>query len=181
MQTYHPHALRRRARGAALLLIIGLGGLGQIGAQVAVLLGAEVHAADRSPAALDAAQGWGLAATYSSAEEMAGLGLDAVVDFAGFGSTTEAAVHAIRVGGDVVMVGLGAERTTLTTADVIHQKARIHGSSGGTRQDIESVYRYLAQGLVTPSVEHLGFEDVPSGIERLRAGDVTGRLVVLMD
>ena len=158
--------------------IIGLGGLGQIGAQVAVLLGAEVHAADRSPAALAAAQGWGLAGVYSSAEEMAGLALDAVVDFAGFGTTTEAAVHAIRVGGDVVMVGLGAEHTTLTTADVIHQKARIQGSSGGTKQDIEAVYDYLEQGSVTPSVEHLTFDDVPSGIDRLRAGRVTGRLVV---
>lgn len=161
--------------------VIGLGGLGQIGAQVAVLLGAEVHAADRSPAALAAATGWGLTATYSSAEKMAGLDLDAVVDFAGFGSTTEAAVRAIRVGGDVVMVGLGAERTSLTTADVIHQRAHIHGSSGGTRADIEAVYGYLAEGRVTPSVEHLDFDDVPSGIDRLRAGRVTGRLVVLMD
>ena len=181
MTSHHALVEVARVGPGARVGIIGLGGLGQIGAQVAVLLGAEVHAADRSPAALAAAEGWGLAATYSSAEEMAGLGLDAVVDFAGFGSTTEAAIHAIRVGGDVVMVGLGAERTTLTTADVIHQRARIHGSSGGTRQDIESVYRYLAQGSVTPSAEHLGFEDVPSGIERLRAGDVTGRLVVLMD
>lgn len=161
--------------------IIGLGGLGQIGAQVAVLLGAEVHGADINPHARDLAHGWGLSGVYASAEEMAGLGLDVVVDFAGFGSTTEAALHAIRVGGDVVMVGLGAERTTLTTADVIHQKARIHGSSGGTRQDIEAVYRYLEQGSVTPRVEHLGFGDLPSGIARLRAGQVTGRLVVLMD
>lgn len=181
MTSHHALVEVARVGQGSRVGIIGLGGLGQIGAQVAVLLGAEVHAADRSPAALSAARGWGLAATYSSAEEMAGLDLDVVVDFAGFGSTTEAAVHAIRVGGDVVMVGLGAERTTLTTADVIHQKARIHGSSGGTRQDIEAVYRYLEQGSVTPRVEHLGFGDIPSGIERLRAGQVTGRLVVLMD
>ena len=89
-------------------------------------------------------------------------------------------VHAIRVGGDVVMVGLGAERTTLTTADVIHQKARIHGSSGGTRDDIAAVYQHLASGALAPTVERIGFDDVPHGIERLRAGDVRGRLVVVM-
>jgi propanol-preferring alcohol dehydrogenase len=112
---------------------------------------------------------------------MAGLGLDVVIDFAGFGSTTEAAVQAIRVGGDVVMVGMAAERTTLTTADVIHQRARIHGSSGGNVADIDAVYTYLDRGEVTPRVEHLSFADVPTGIERLRAGDVTGRLVVLLE
>lgn len=181
MTSHHALVNVARVRRGSRVGIIGLGGLGQIGAQVAVLLGAEVYAADRSPAALAASREWGLAATYDSAEAMAGLGLDAVVDFAGFGTTTEAAIHAIRVGGDVVMVGLGAETTTLTTADVIHQKARIHGSSGGTRQDIEAVYGYLAQGSVTPTVEHLSFEDVPAGIERLRAGQVTGRLVVRMD
>lgn len=181
MTSHHALVEVARVRSGSRVGIIGLGGLGQIGAQIAVLLGAEVHAADRSPAALAAARGWGLAATYASAEEMAGLGLDAVVDFAGFGTTTEAAIHSIRVGGDVVMVGLGAEKTTLTTADVIHQKARIHGSSGGTAQDIEAVYDYLEQGLVIPSVEHLGFEEVPTGIERLRTGQVTGRLVVVMD
>jgi len=158
--------------------IIGLGGLGQIGARLAAVLGAEVHAADPNPETRAMAADLGLAGVYATAEEMAGLDLDAAIDFAGFGSTTEAALHSIRVGGDVVMVGLGAERTTLTTADVIHKKARIHGSSGGTRADIEAVYDYLARGLVTPRVEHLGFDEVPHGIERLRSGQVTGRLVV---
>lgn len=181
MTSHHAVVTVAGVRDGSRVGIIGLGGLGQIGAQVAALLGAEVYAADLSPDARALAREWGLAGLYAAAEEMAGLGLDAVVDFAGFGSTTEAAVHAIRVGGSVVMVGLGAERTTLTTADVIHQKARIQGSSGGTQHDIEAVYDYLDRGLVTPRVEHLDFDRVPDGIERLRAGRVTGRLVVRMD
>lgn len=181
MTSHHALVSVGAVRSGSRVGIIGLGGLGQIGAQLAVLLGAEVHAADLNPKAREMAQAWGLSAVYASAEEMSGLDLDVVVDFAGFGSTTEAAVHAIRVGGDVVMVGLGAGKTTLTTADVIHQKARIHGSSGGTLADIEAVFGYLASGQITPHAEHLSFADVPTGIERLRAGDVTGRLVVLMD
>lgn len=181
MTSHHAVVQVAGVRAGSRVGIIGLGGLGQIGAQVAVLLGAEVHAADPSPEARAAAAEWGLAGLYATPEQMAGLGLDAAVDFAGFGTTTEAALHAIRVGGDVVMVGLGAERTTLTTADVIHQKARIHGSSGGTKADIEAVYDYLDRGLVDPRVEHLDFEEVPAGIDRLRAGQVTGRLVVRMD
>jgi propanol-preferring alcohol dehydrogenase len=181
MTSHHALVSVGGVRSGSRVGVIGLGGLGQIGAQVAVLLGAEVHGADISPRARDMAEAWGLSGLYASAEEMAGLGLDVVVDFAGFGSTTEAAVHAIHVGGDVVLVGMAAEKTTLTTADVIHQRARIHGSSGGTLADIDAVYTYLDRGEVTPWVEHLSFADVPTGVERLRAGDVTGRLVVMME
>jgi propanol-preferring alcohol dehydrogenase len=107
--------------------IIGIGGLGQFGAQIAVAQGAEVFVADVNPAARKDAESWGLSGIYASAEELVGLGLDVVVDFAGFGSTTSAALRAIRVGGRVVMVGLGAEDTTLKTREVVHQRAEFIG------------------------------------------------------
>ncbi|GAB3571261.1 NAD(P)-dependent alcohol dehydrogenase [Amycolatopsis endophytica] len=160
--------------------IIGLGGLGQIGARLAVLHGAEVHAADVRPEAVELGRGLDVADVVHSAAALEGRDLDTVIDFAGFGATTDSAVRAIRTGGTVVMLGLGAERTSLVTADVIHRKARIVGSSGGTREDIRAVLEHLASGAVTPAVEHLGFEQVPEGIERLREGRVTGRLVVMM-
>lgn len=180
MTSYHAVAVVAGVRAGMRVGIIGLGGLGQLGAQLAVHLGAEVHGAEVSAEARALAASWGMAKVVDSADDLRGLDLDAVVDFAGAGTTTEAAVHAIRVGGDVVMVGLAAEHTTLTTADVIHQKARIHGSSGGTREDIEAVYRLLADGALRPALEPIRFDDVPAGIDRLRAGTVRGRLVVRM-
>ncbi|RHW24882.1 alcohol dehydrogenase [Nocardioides immobilis] len=180
MTSYHAVAGVAGVRAGMRVGIIGLGGLGQLGAQLAVHLGAEVYAAEVSAEARALAASWGLAGTVGSADDLRGLRLDAVVDFVGAGTTTEAAVHAIRVGGDVVMVGLGAEHTTLTTADVIHQKARIHGSSGGTREDIEAVYQLLASGTLQPALESISFDEIPSGIDRLRAGTVRGRLVVRM-
>lgn len=78
------------------------------------------------------------------------------------------------------MIGMGAHTSQLVTADVIHQKAIIRGSSGGTRDDIASVYRYLVEGRIVPTVERLSFEQVAEGIGRLRDGHVTGRLVVMM-
>jgi propanol-preferring alcohol dehydrogenase len=160
--------------------IIGLGGLGQVGARLAVLAGAEVHAADVRPEAVELGRSQDVAYVVDSASALEGRDLDVVIDFAGFGATTDSAVRAIRKGGTVVMVGLGSERTSLVTADVIHQRARIIGSSGGTRDDIRAVLDRLATGDLTPAVEHLGFDQVPEGIERLREGRVTGRLVVMM-
>lgn len=160
--------------------IIGLGGLGQIGARLAVLHGAEVHVADISADARALGARLGVHSVVGSVDELAGADLDAVVDFAGFGTTTAGAIHAIRTGGVVVMVGLGAVTTSFDTRDLIHRKAHLIGSSGGTREDVARVYEHLAAGDLDPVVEHLSFDQVPEGIERLRAGRVTGRLVVLM-
>lgn len=160
--------------------IIGLGGLGQIGARIAVLLGAEVHAADPSPGARALGEELGANRVVSDAAELAGSELDSVIDFAGFGSTVQAGVQAIRVGGTVVMVGMGAHMSNVVTADVIHQKATLRGSSGGTKEDIRAVYEYLRDGRIVPTVEELGFEQVAEGIDRLRSGALTGRLVVTM-
>ncbi|MFD4324126.1 zinc-binding dehydrogenase [Nocardioides sp. NPDC058538] len=181
MTSHHAVAAVARVGSGDRVGIIGLGGLGQFGARIAALLGAEVYAADTSPAAVALGEQLGLAAVHPRAEDLIGLGLDVVIDFAGFGSTTSAAVGAIRKGGTIVMVGMGAVETTLVIADVIHQGAHIHGSSGGTREDIARVYDYLAQGEITPTIEHLDHVQVPDGIERLRAGRVTGRLVVTTD
>lgn len=177
MTSHHAVAEVAGVRPGMRVGIIGLGGLGQFGARIAVLLGAEVHAADTSPAAVALGEDLGVTAVYQSAEELIGRGLDAVVDFAGFGTTTAAAVNAIRKGGTIVMVGMGAVDTTLNTADVIHQLAVIRGSSGGTKDDIAQVYRYLAAGQIVPMIETLDFESIPTGIDRLRSGQVTGRLV----
>lgn len=78
------------------------------------------------------------------------------------------------------MVGLGAVTTSFDTRDLIHRKAHVIGSSGGTREDVARVYEHLAAGNLHPVVEHLSFDQIPDGIARLRAGRVTGRLVVLM-
>ena len=180
MTSHHAVAEVAGVRAGHRVGIIGLGGLGQIGARIAVLLGARVYAADPSPAARRLGEEVGATAVVADAAELAGLGLDAVIDFAGFTSTAQAAVSAIRVGGTVVMVGMGAHTSELVTADVIHQKAVIRGSSGGTRQDIEAVYRYLRDGRIVPVVERLTFDRVDEGIDRLRRGAVTGRLVVAM-
>lgn len=180
MTSHHAVAAVAGVREGDRVGVIGLGGLGQIGARIAVLLGAEVHAADPAPDARRLGTDAGVAGVVADAADLAGLGLDAVIDFAGATSTAQAAVSAIRVGGTVVLVGMGAHTSELVTADVIHQKAVIRGSSGGTREDIAAVYRLLADGRITPQVEQLSFDRVDEGIDRLRRGEVTGRLVVTM-
>jgi alcohol dehydrogenase, propanol-preferring len=51
------------------------------------------------------------------------------------------------------------------------------GSQGGTKEDVEGVYRYFATGKLAPSVSEITFDQIPEGIERLKRGEVIGRLV----
>ncbi|MFI1465547.1 alcohol dehydrogenase catalytic domain-containing protein [Nocardia carnea] len=87
--------------------IIGLGGLGFTGARIAKILGAHVVAAETNAAIHGAAREAGIDEVVADSADLVGMELDAVIDYAGFGTTTAAAVEAVRPGGRVVQVGLG--------------------------------------------------------------------------
>lgn len=177
MTSYHAIVTQGGLAAGQKVGIIGLGGLGQIAAQVAVVRGAEVHVAEPNQAAWPLAERIGVASVVADAGEWAGGDFDLIVDYAGFSVTTKAAVAAIRRDGTVVLVGMGLPEYTVSTFDTILKQARIIGSNGGTAQDIAEIYELLASGQVVPEVTVIDFDGIPAGIEDLHAGKVRGRLV----
>ncbi len=161
--------------------IIGIGGLGSIGARVAVLSGAEVYAATRSPAAQEEALKLGCKAVYSNILEAARHDLDVVIDFAGAAQTTKDALEAVRINGRVVLVGMANLEPVINAMTLITHRLTLVGSNGGTVDDIASVYKMMASGDLKPEIIEIGFDDIPEGLERLKAGGVKGRLVAVMD
>jgi D-arabinose 1-dehydrogenase-like Zn-dependent alcohol dehydrogenase len=95
--------------------IIGLGGLGSYGAQIAKGLGAEVYVADPNEKALENAKEFSYAKYASDITEFADDELEVIVDFAGFGTTTAGALDVIRPGGRIVQVGLGRPEVTISS------------------------------------------------------------------
>jgi len=177
MTAYQAMVVRGDLKPGMKVGVIGLGGLGQIGARVAVLKGAEVHAAEKNEAAWPLAKELGVTDVVSDVSEWAGQGFDLIVDYAGFGTTTAGALKAIRFDGRVVQVGMGRLETTLDIRDLIMNKAQLLGSVGGTKDDIAAVYELISSGDLKPAVTVIGFDDIPDGIERLHQGKVIGRLV----
>ena len=177
MTSYHAIVVQGGLAAGQKVGIIGLGGLGQIAAQVAVGAGAELHVAETNEAVWSMARTIGAASVVADAAEWAGQDFDLVVDYAGFGTTTAAGLSAIRRDGRLVVVGMGRAETTLNTFDIILKQAQIIGSNGGTKDDVAAVYDLLASGKVTPAVTTIDFESIPAGIDDLHAGKVTGRLV----
>jgi len=181
MTSYHAMAKAGGVRAGMKVGVIGFGGLGQIGARVAVLSGAEVHVAEMKEDVWPLAKAVGVADCVKDADEwvsdgnpMSGGTFDLVVDYAGF-DTTQKALNAIRRGGKVVQVGLGKPTFTVVTPTILGRT--IEGSLGGTVQDIEEVFDLMARGEITPAYEEIAFDQIGAGLERLRANQVTGRLV----
>ena len=181
MTSYHAVMTIGGVQPGDRVAIIGLGGLGQIGARVAVVSGAEVTVCEINEDAWPLAREIGAVEVVKTVDELAGKDFDVVVDYAGFGETTAKALDAIRFGGSVVVVGMGRLEATINTRDLILKQARILGSVGGTKEDVATCYELFAAGKVSPAITRIGFDDIPDGLDRLRRGEVTGRLVAVMD
>ena len=85
MTSYHAVIVQGALKAGDKVGIIGLGGLGQVGARVAVVKGAgEVHVAEINRAVWPLADEIGAASVVENASEWSGRDFDLIVDFAGF-------------------------------------------------------------------------------------------------
>ncbi|MCL1801306.1 MAG: zinc-binding dehydrogenase [Promicromonosporaceae bacterium] len=180
MTSYHAMAKVGEVKPGMKVGVIGFGGLGQVGARVAVLAGAEVHVAEMKEDVWPLAKKFGVvdcvkdAAEWAPKDPRSGGDFDLIVDYAGF-DTTQKALNAIKRGGKVVNVGLGTPTFTVSSNSILGKE--IIGSLGGTPKDIEEVYDLMLSSDLAPAFEEIAFEDVGKGLERLRSNEVTGRLV----
>lgn len=158
--------------------IIGLGGLGYIGAKVAALMGGEVYGADINPATRDLAPEMGVKEVAESILDFKDVGLELVVDFAGFGTTTAEGITALKKDGVFVQVGMGKLEAPLNTYELITKTITVKGSNSGTLEDLKGVYELMKTGELNPPINLIKHEDIPQAIEHLRKGGVVGRYIV---
>lgn len=177
MTSHHAVIAKGKAGPGVKLGIIGLGGLGQIGARVGVLAGAEVYVAEINQDVWGLAEPLGVKGIARSITEFADVGLDVIVDLAGFGTTTAEALETVKRFGRVVQVGMGRLEATISTKALILKQVELVGSAGGTKDDVAGIYDYFATGKLTPSTTDITFDEIADGLDRLKRGEVTGRLV----
>ena len=160
--------------------IIGLGGLGQIGARVAVLSGGEVYVAEIREEIWPVAEKLGATRVARHIREFTDEKLDVIIDFAGIGSTTADALATVRPGGRVVQVGMSQRDALINRYDVVTKRISLLGTMGGERSDLEGVYALMASGELDPVISTIAFDEIPAGLGRLSRGEVVGRLVALI-
>lgn len=164
------------------VVVIGVGGLGHLAVQVLrATTGARVLATDTHPPALELAARCGAQVVGAPddlrSELRAHGGADAVLDFVGSDATMALGVDLLGPGGDLVVVGSAGGSLDFRKG-ALPQGIRVSGPFWGTAVELASVVALARAGHLVPEVEVIGFEDVPSGYERLRRGGVLGRMVV---
>jgi len=181
MTSYHAVMVVGRVTAGMKVGIIGLGGLGQLGARAAVIAGAEVYGCDINEAARALGPSIGVRQMFTQVMEFKPLELDVIIDFAGFGTTTADAILAVGPRGRVVQVGMGALEATIDTGQLILKQVELAGSMGGTVDDIRGVYDLFASGKLDPKITTVSFDQIPEGLERLKNHEVQGRLVAVLE
>lgn len=180
LTSYHAMMAVGGAQAGMKVGVIGLGGLGYIGARAAVLSGAEVYAADINPAAKALADEIGLTGVADSISAFKDVGLNLIVDYAGFGTTTAEAVEVLAEFGTLVQVGMGRGEATINTTPLIINQLSIKGSKSGTKEDLAGIYELMRSGKLNPPMNLISFDEIPDAVDKLHAGGVVGRFIATM-
>jgi D-arabinose 1-dehydrogenase-like Zn-dependent alcohol dehydrogenase len=186
--SYHAVVTRARVRPAQTVAVYGLGGLGLVAVQVAVLSGARVIAIARDGGRRDLAQQlgatWGIDPSHEDISERVreltgGIGVHAFFDFVGIEGSVEAGARSCRKGGAVVVVGYQIPQLVTSMTALVYDEISILGSRGSTRSDLIEAVSLVDQGVIRPVVaRELSLGEVNDGLRLLREGAVTGRIVV---
>lgn len=179
MTSYHAVVGRGGVKEGTKVGIIGIGGLGTLGNQFAIEKGAKVYVASRKESAREKALKAGAYKAAESILDFKGEGLEVIIDFAGANKTTADALEAVAPGGKVVVVGMASLETNINTSSLIIKEASVLGSVGGTPEDIKDILDLMKEGKVRIDTEEISLEQVPEGLERLKEGKVTSRLVMV--
>ena len=78
------------------------------------------------------------------------------------------------------MVGMGRLETNINTRTLILKEAQVLGSNGGNAENIKAVYDFFATGKLNPQLTTITFDEIKDGLDRLKRGEVKGRLVALI-
>ena len=172
------------ARSSDLVAIFGVGGLGHLALQYALIAGAQVVAVDLVDEKLAMAKELGAAYTANAREQdpasaiKALGGADAAIALAVSPKAFEQAYGSLRRGGTLVFVGLPADNyIQLPIFETVLNGTKVLGSIVGTRTDLQEVFDLHAAGRTEVVYERRRLEDVNSAIHEVETGQVKARLV----
>ena len=187
LTTYHAIARSLpKLTASSTAVVIGVGGLGHLAIQLlGALTAARVVAVDTRPEALALATelgaGLALAPGAGAAAEIRafarGRGADVVLDVVGSSETMSLGAACARSLGDVTVIGIAGGTLPFGFFTVPYEVS-FQTTYWGTRPELAQVLDLASRGLVAARFEVVGLSEAPDAYRRLRAGEVTGRIVV---
>lgn len=160
-------------------IVIGAGGLGQFAIQfLKTLTNAELTVVDTSPKKLDAATSLGADVTCG-VDGLTGK-YDAVIDFVGADATMAASASVIDRQGIIVVVGLWGGRIQFGVG-VLPSEAVLTTSIWGSLDELKELLEFARNHPLQHSVETIPLDQAQHAHDRLRAGSIKGRAVLVTD
>jgi propanol-preferring alcohol dehydrogenase len=184
------HAVRRswgKLAPGSTAVVIGVGGLGHLAVQVLkATTAARVVAVDVSEDARSLAERAGADAVLAPGDDLVrqlrdatgGLGADVVLDLVGSDETLAVAAACARQLADVSIVGLGGGTLPYSFFSVPYEVS-VQSTYWGNRHELVEVLDLAARGLLRAEVHTFGLDEAMSAYDRLAAGDLAGRAVVV--
>jgi len=172
------------ARSSDLVAVFGVGGLGHLAVQYALVAGATVVAVDVTDDKLTLAKSLG--ATYtvnarsqSVVDTIRDLGgADVAIATAADAGPVRQAFDSLRRRGRLVLVGLPARNElSLPIFETVLNGISVIGSIVGTRGDLAEVFELHASGATQVVYETRALADVNSAFDDVLSGKVAARLV----
>ena len=174
-------------RPSDLVAVFGIGGLGHLAVQYALIAGGDVVAVDLLDSKLQLARalGAGYSVNASTDDPVAVIqqlgGADQAIVLAVTPKAFEQAFKSLKRGGTLVCVGLPAENEMkLPIFETVLGGIKVIGSIVGTRADLREVFDLHLAGRTTVTHECLPISQVNQAMADVEAGKVDARVVLAL-
>jgi D-arabinose 1-dehydrogenase-like Zn-dependent alcohol dehydrogenase len=177
----------RYLKDQGALMIVGLGGVGMMGLEIArALTSARKFAADVVPAKRETALTLGAEAVFDPKAPDARRSVlkqvgpvNAAIDFVGSEASLNFAQSVVAKGGAVIIVGLMGGKFSLPVPMFPLRELTLSGSYVGSLAEARELMELVRAGRIRPiPVDERPLAQVNAALADLRAGNVTGRVIL---
>ncbi|MBC6493256.1 NAD(P)-dependent alcohol dehydrogenase [Microbacterium sp. 4-7] len=162
--------------------VVGLGGLGHMGVQIAHALGAEVTVLSQTLSKKDDGLRLGADHYYatSDAETFRSLrgSFDVILNTVSAVVDLRAYLGLLDVGGSMVCVGAPAEPLSVNVSSLIGGRRSLAGSNIGGIQETQEMLDFCAEHGIAAEIEIISASQINEAYERVLASDVRYRFVI---
>jgi uncharacterized zinc-type alcohol dehydrogenase-like protein len=162
--------------------VVGMGGLGHVGVQIAAAMGAEVTVLSQTLSKKDDGLRFGAKGYYATSDRESFKQLrssfDLILNTVSANFDINAYLRLLRVDGTLVTVGAPPAPYEVQSFALIAGRRRLAGSAIGGLADTQEMLDFCAKRGVRPAIELIAADAVDGAYERVVSSDVRYRFVI---